>query len=80
MLTFGKFGSILTEQEAHTIYEQGREAVVFNLLELARELQNEMEKRERLQEQLSGLEHDKHKVDLSSPSGATPVYKKENSP
>ncbi|MHC9540659.1 MAG: hypothetical protein AB9903_14235 [Vulcanimicrobiota bacterium] len=35
MLTFDTLGSILTEQEAHAIYEQGREAVVFKLLELA---------------------------------------------
>lgn len=80
MLTFDTLGSILTEQEAHAIYEQGREAVVFKLLELARKLQNEIEERERLQEQLSGLDREKNKIELSTPSGATPVYKKENSP
>lgn len=61
----------LTEEEAIAIYEEGQEAVVFKFLEMAktiRDLQNQLEK---------GLT-EKINRKISSPSGAVPVYEKEN--
>ena len=63
----------LTEEEAIAIYKQGQEAVVFKLLELAKAVQE----RNLL---ISKLTNGKNPTALSTPSGAIPVYEKENHP
>ena len=61
----------ITEEEASEIYEQGREAVIFKFLEMAKVIHS-------LQEQLDKISNEKINSKISSPSGAVPVYKKEN--
>ena len=61
----------ITEEEANLIYEQGREAVVFKILELSIALRKVLEKQKDSEEKKSISE-------ISRPSGAIPVYEKEN--
>ena len=61
----------LTEEEAIEIYKQGQEAVVFEFLKMAKVICE-------LQEKLNKISNMKISAKLSTPSGAVPVYEKEN--
>ena len=62
----------LTKEEAYEIYNQGPEAVVFKLLEMAAALRE-------ISEKYITEGNEKTELKNSTPSGAIPVYEKENS-
>jgi hypothetical protein len=82
MSSIAEIGRPLTQEEAEAIYRQGQEAVIFALLKQSKvifELASKVAEKDRLIEELADSEDRLKNKDLSTPSGAIPVYKKENS-
>ena len=67
----------LTREDILQIYQQGPEAVVLKMLELAKIIKETAQERDALRSQVDTPTKSIHP---STPSGAIPVYEKENSP
>lgn len=65
----------LTKEEILVIYQQGPEAVVLKMLELTKALKEALEQKQAL---LAGNSASLQARNISTPSGAIPVYEKEN--
>jgi len=77
MLSIDSIGA-LTKKEAMEIIGQGPAVITFYLLEMSKALSEARRELERKDELISGLSASKKEREISTPSGAKPVYEKEN--